>query len=159
MNSRKKYAITEVWTWDYRVKLKLFSISSIPVLHSRNKLEFDGPGSNLTNNELFLCDKPDECCITCVFFSSRFIFWNNLVVFLLMLQAKYWPIRFPDSSVTNQKAGTNLISRNFFVYSILAWARSVKNFPSLKKYYFRFWHVGTWNEKNSRTNVTGWYRI
>ena len=29
--------------------------------------------------------------------------------------------------------GTNLISRNFFVYSILAWARSVKNFPSLKK--------------------------
>jgi len=36
------------------------------------------------------------------------------------------------------QTGANLISRNFFVYSILAWARSVKNFPSLKKYYFRF---------------------
>ena len=43
------------------------------------------------------------------------------------------------------EAGTNLISRNFFVYSILAWARSVKNFPSLKKLLlpiqFRFSHV------------------
>ena len=43
------------------------------------------------------------------------------------------------------QTGTNLISRNFFVYSILAWARSVKNFPSLKKILlpiqFRFSHV------------------
>ena len=43
------------------------------------------------------------------------------------------------------ETGTYLISRSFFVYSILAWARSVKNFPSLKKlllpFQFRFSHV------------------
>ena len=89
-------------------------------------------------------DKPYKSCITCMFFSSCFILRNNLIVFLLMFQAKNNQSDPRHRSMRERlksdqsEAGTNLISRNFFVYSILAWARSVKNFPSLKNYYFRF---------------------
>lgn len=141
-NPYKKYANEKIRTYDHRIQINL-SFLHVKVDLVRWPLVRIFPITtflcltNLIKAALLVCSLP-------LALSFEIIWLYFCWCFKLKITNQNSQFN-SDQSET----GTNLISRNFFVYSILAWARSVKNFPSLKNYYFRFSHIGTLNDKGN----------
>ena len=135
--------------WVFKIKKVCFSWDKNPGPLELNLVLNEkwimGHATNLINAALLVCSFPLAL--------SFEIIWLYFCWCFKLKITNQNSLFLTDQSET----GTNLISRNFFVYSILAWARSVKNFPSLKKLLlpirFRFSHVSDslLGLKNSRT--------